>query len=258
MSPTVTSADGTSIAYELIGNGPLLILIDAASGFREFGPMRPLARALSGSFTVCAYDRRGRGESGNTLPYAVEREVEDFDSLVTSLGGEAHLYGFSSGAVLALRAARDVESVIKLVLMEPPIGVQGAGSDPNIAKEIADLVEQDRREDAIVRFHESIGVPEEIIDDSKGTPAWKTLIEIAHTLPYDFDVSESISQSDLEQIDTPTLVIDSTSSSDDLREAADAVSQALPYGSRRSVDGEWHGADPEVLAPVIAEFLLDS
>jgi pimeloyl-ACP methyl ester carboxylesterase len=118
---TVRSADGTSIAFSQVGTGPALVLVDAAAGFRGFGPMGPLAVELAPEFTVFTYDRRGRGESTDTPPYAVEREVEDLQALIEAAGGSACVYGFSSGAVLALRAAADGLPIEKLALMEPPL-----------------------------------------------------------------------------------------------------------------------------------------
>ena len=102
---TLTSADGTRIAYDIVGHGPAVILIDGAMCFRGGGPMRPIAEALSGQLTVVLYDRRGRGESGDTLPFAVEREIEDIAALIDAAGGQAALFGISSGGALALRAA---------------------------------------------------------------------------------------------------------------------------------------------------------
>src|SRR5579871_5689695 len=122
--PTITSKDGTSIAYEQSGQGPALILVDGALCHRAFGPMRPLAAKLASHFTVYAYDRRGRGESGNTLPFAVEREIEDIAALIAEAGGSAFVYGISSGAALAFEAARQLPAAItKLALYEPPYTV---------------------------------------------------------------------------------------------------------------------------------------
>src|SRR5918996_3561530 len=120
---TVRSEDGTSIAYERIGTGPPLVIVDAALGFRGFGPMGELAGLLAGDFMVVTYDRRGRGESTDTPPYAVEREVEDLAALIAAAGGSAFVYGFSSGAVLGLHAAARGLPITKLALLEPPLGV---------------------------------------------------------------------------------------------------------------------------------------
>jgi pimeloyl-ACP methyl ester carboxylesterase len=122
---TTTSKDGTRLAYEQLGSGPALVLVDGAMCGRAFGPMAELAARLAPRFTVYHYDRRGRGDSGDTPPYAVEREVEDLAAIVDAAGGSAYLYGTSSGAVLALRAAAAGVRVPKMVLFEPPF----AGED---------------------------------------------------------------------------------------------------------------------------------
>ncbi len=105
--PSVQSDDGTSIGYTSIGEGPPVVLVDPAGGFRGFGLLTPLAERLASDFTAITYDRRGRGESGDTLPYAVEREIEDLAAVIDVAGGSAFVYGFSSGAILALWAAAD-------------------------------------------------------------------------------------------------------------------------------------------------------
>src|SRR5262249_12365626 len=97
MTGTTRSADGTLIAHEKCGAGPPLVLVDGAVCHRASGPSRPLAARLAGSFTVYAYDRRGRGESGDTAPYAPEREIEDLIAVIEAAGGQADVYGISSG-----------------------------------------------------------------------------------------------------------------------------------------------------------------
>jgi pimeloyl-ACP methyl ester carboxylesterase len=134
---TVQSADGTSLAFSQIGTGPANVLVDAAAGFRGFGSMGPLAEALAPEFTVFTYDRRGRGESTDTPPYAVEREVEDLQALIEAAGGSACVYGFSSGAVLALRAAADGLSIDRLALMEPPLEPSRTDSFAGTFRELA-------------------------------------------------------------------------------------------------------------------------
>jgi pimeloyl-ACP methyl ester carboxylesterase len=143
---TVRSADGTSIAFSQIGTGRALILVDAAAGFRGFGPMGPLATALVPEFTVFTYDRRGRDETTDTPPYAVEHEVEDLQALTEAAGGSACVYGFSSGAVLALRAAADGLPIEKLALMEPPLELdEQASPERDLGAEVAELVAAGRR-----------------------------------------------------------------------------------------------------------------
>jgi pimeloyl-ACP methyl ester carboxylesterase len=252
---SVRSADGTTIAFERSGAGPALILVDAAGGYRAFGPMRSLARLLAADFTVVTYDRRGRGDSGDTLAYAVEREVDDLAALIAEVGGSAYLYGFSSGALLALHAAAGGLAVPKAALLEPPIGSDDDRSaDFDFTTELAGLVAAGRRRDAVEFFHRSIGVPPEVV--ARMEPAARRALEdIAHTLVYDCMVSQATSFDLVGSVTAPTLVIDSHASGDDLSGWAAAVAGALPNGTHRSLAGEWHGVADEVLAPVLTGFL---
>src|SRR6266571_287442 len=120
----VTSSDGTSIAFERVGAGPAVILVDAAGNFRGFSPMPQLADALAPDFTTFTYDRRGKGASTDTLPYAVDREIDDLQALIDLAGGPAFVHGFSSGAVLALLAAEHGIGIAKVSLLEPPLRVE--------------------------------------------------------------------------------------------------------------------------------------
>jgi pimeloyl-ACP methyl ester carboxylesterase len=154
------SADGTTIAFERTGTGPALILVDAALGFRGFGPMGELAGLLAGDFTVVTYDRRGRGESTDTPPYVVDREVDDLAALIEEAGGSAFVYGFSSGAVLGLHAAARGLPIPKLALLEPPIPLDDQPEEGDLRAEVAEMVAAGRRGDAVEHFNRSIGVPE--------------------------------------------------------------------------------------------------
>lgn len=253
---TVTSRDGTSIAYSRAGTGPALVPVDAASCFRGFGPTVPLATELASHFTVYHYDRRGRGESTDTVPYAVEREVDDLRAVIDAAGGSAFVYGFSSGAVLAMHAAASGLAIPKLALMEPPLELRDEPStepDP-LGAEVAELVAAGRRGDAIEHFNRSIGVPPEMIAGLRDGPSWPALEALAHTLVYDLIVISSLPAGRLSDIDVPTLVIDSEGSDSRLHEWAQGVAGALPNVTHRSLPGEWHSAAPDVLATVIAEF----
>ena len=249
---TVRSADGTSIAFERIGTGPALILVDAAGGYRGFGPMGPLATLLAARFTVLTYDRRGRGESGDTLPYAVDREVDDLAALIDAVGGSASLYGFSSGAVLALLAAANGHAVTGLALMEPPLALDDQ-PQPDLGAEVAELVAAGRRGDAVEHFHTSIGVPAELISGMRQAPFWPDLEAIAHTLAYDAVIGTSLPAARLSAIATPTLVLDSAGSDPRLRTWARRVCDALPNARHRTLDGPWHRIPPEDLAPVLTD-----
>jgi pimeloyl-ACP methyl ester carboxylesterase len=161
----VRSADGTTIAFERTGAGPALILVDAAGHYRDFSSFGTLTGLLAPDFSVFTYDRRGRGRSTDTLPYAIEREVDDLAALFAEAGGLAFLYGVSSGALLALQAAASGLAIPKLALFEPPIGSdEDASADTDFTRELADLVAAGRRGDAVERFHLGIGVPRQVGD----------------------------------------------------------------------------------------------
>ncbi len=251
----VCSADGTTIAFERSGAGPALIMVDAAGGYREFGPMRSLATHLAADFTVVTYDRRGRGLSADTLPYAVRREVEDLDVLITEAGGSAFLYAYSSGGLLALQAAASGLAIRKLALFEPPI--QTADDEPSesdLTAELAELVAAGRLGDAVEHFQTAIGVPAEFLDGMRETPSWSALQAVAHTLVYDCMISDATSLELVASVTAPTLVLDSEGTTGPLTGWAAAIVDALPDGTHRSLAGEWHGVSDDNLVPVLAEF----
>jgi pimeloyl-ACP methyl ester carboxylesterase len=254
---TVRSSDGTSIAFERAGAGPPVILVDAALGFRGFGPMAELAGLLANDFTVITYDRRGRGESTDTQPYAVDREVEDLAALIDEAGGSAFVYGFSSGAVLGLHAAARGLSIPKLALLEPPIPLDDQPEEGDLGAEIAELVAAGRRGDAVEHFNRSIGVPEEMVAGMRDAPFFPTLEEIAHTLVYDTNLTSSVTLELLATIATPTLVVGSEASGDYLQSSGRAVADAMPNGRFVALPGEWHGVPLEDLAPVMADFFRE-
>jgi pimeloyl-ACP methyl ester carboxylesterase len=254
MVDKVISSDGTSIAFERSGAGPALILVDAAGSYRDFRPLRAPVERLAEHFTVYLYDRRGRGGSGDTPPYAVEREVDDLAALVAEAGGSAFVYAFSSGGLLALHAAAQGLAIPRLALFEPPIEPTEtpAGETPFTA-ELADLVAAGRRHDAVEHFHRGIGVPDEVM--AQMTPAtWAALEAVAPTLVYDCRLSDATSLPLLRSVTTPTLVLASQGSSDDITASASAVAAALPNASHRRLPGDWHGVPHEVLAPALLEW----
>lgn len=253
---TVTSVDGTTIAFERSGQGPALVLVDGACCHRAFGPLRPLAALLSADFTVHTYDRRGRGESGDTAPYDPVCEVEDLAAIIEVAGGSASLYGVSSGALLALQAAADCGITIpKLALFEPPIGDGGQDADDDTAAVITELLAEGRRGDAVEHFQTAIGIPAEMVAGMRDEPFWPELEAVAHTLPYDLTIAAETSLGLLPKVTIPTLVIDSEGSSGDLPAWARAVVEALPDARHRSLPGGWHDVSAEVLAPVLRAFL---
>jgi pimeloyl-ACP methyl ester carboxylesterase len=251
----VISKDGTTIAFDKAGQGPALIMVDAAGNFHGFRPMGPLAELLASEFTVFTYDRRGRGESSDTLPYAVEREIEDLQALIDTAGGPAFVYGFSSGAVLGLRGAMHGLAIKKLGLLEPPILFEAPPPDePDLGAEIAALVAAGRRGDAFEHFVASIGVPAEMIAELRQAPVWPQLEALAHTLVYDTIVTSAFPVERLAALSTPALVLASEGSDGRLINWARGLADRLPNGSLRTMKGEWHGIPVEDLAPVLVAF----
>ena len=250
----VTSRDGTTIAYERTGRGPALVLVAPALHNRAAAVV--LAELLSARFTVYNYDRRGRGESGDTAPYAVEREIEDLDAVIAQAGRSAYVYGSSSGAVLAFRAAAAGSHISRLAMFEPPF----VGSSPEVVKRYADLIEAGDHEGALEHLHKAIGVPDEIVRRLPDTPTWPAMAAMAHTMLYDFAITSvdggAVPTELLAELSTPTLVLASDGSSDHLREAASATAEALPSGSYRCLPGQWHGVTEERLAAELADFFI--
>jgi Alpha/beta hydrolase family len=251
----VTSSDGTSIAFERMGAGPAVILVDAAGNFRGFSPMPQLAEALSPSFTTFTYDRRGKGASTDTLPYAVDREIDDLRALIDVAGGSAFVHGFSSGAILALLAAERGTGIQKLSLLEPPLRVEVTPPSPSgLGGEVAKLVVTGRRGEAYERWMRGIGVPAEMIAGMRESPLWPALESTAHTLIYDSLIPGSMPPDRLAAIGTSALVLASEGSNDQLRNWAQGVADALPNAAARFLPGTWHGVSAEHLAPALTEF----
>ncbi len=249
----IISTDGTTIAYEQVGTGPALVMVDPASGFHGFRPTEPLIPLLAERFTVFTYDRRGRGDSGDTLPYAVDREVEDLRSVIAAAGGSAYVFGFSSGAALALHAAGP--GVLGLALLEPPVDFEAPPSP--LGAEVTELVAAGRRGEAMEHFNRSIGVPEELIEGLRQAPFWPGLEALAHTLVYDTLVTDSLTPQRVAAIEIPTLVVNSEGSDERLVRWSREVAAALPNGRHRSLPGEWHLVDPKLLAAEMTAFFLD-
>jgi len=258
----VTSTDGTTIAYERSGDGPPLILVDGAMCYRASGPMRPLAAALASDFTVYAYDRRGRGESGDTRPYAVEREIEDLRALVAAAGGAAYAYGISSGGALILAAAATGVDFTKLALYEPPFlsETDGDGWSKAYTAELDDLLAAGRDGDAVALFMSVVGMPAEAVAGMRQQPFWPVFEAIAPTLAYDNTVmgDSSVPRETAARITVPTLLLDGGASPDNLRAAAKAAADAVPDAVYRSLEGQTHDVAPDALAPVLVEFFKRS
>jgi pimeloyl-ACP methyl ester carboxylesterase len=256
------SKDGTPIAFERTGQGSPLILVDGALCYRAMGPSGPLAKLLAPHFTVFTYDRRGRGDSGDTAPYAVEREVEDLEALVTEAGGAAFVWGVSSGAALALEAANRLTGIKKLALYEAPFIVDD--SRPPISKEywagISEAVAAGRRGDAVKLFMNAVGVPAFFVALMRVMPAWSKLKGVAHTLPYDGALVQDnqrgkpLPAGRWASVTIPTLAMDGGKSPVWMRHAMRSLASVLPNAQYRTLDGQTHMVKAKAHAPVLVEF----
>ncbi|WP_370950006.1 alpha/beta fold hydrolase [Amycolatopsis sp. cg5] len=260
--PTTTSADGTTIAYSKVGSGRPVILVDGAMCFRGMGPLDALAAVLAPDYTVYTYDRRGRGESGDTAPYSVEREVEDLDALIKEAGGSANVFGCSSGAVLALEAATRGLAIEKLALYEPPFIVDDSREIPTgYMDRIREHIAADRRPEALREFMVTgVGMPAIMMVVMRLMPAWKKIKGVAHTLPYDMSVVGTTQEGKPLPVDRwtnitmPTLIADGAKSPAWMRNGVRNLTELLPQAEYRNLAGQNHMVKPKVHAPVLKDF----
>jgi pimeloyl-ACP methyl ester carboxylesterase len=258
---TVRSKDRTTIAFDRSGSGPALILIGGAMSNR--GGSASVASILAPRFTVYSYDRRGRGDSGNTLPYAVEREIEDLAALIADAGGSAFVMGGSSGGILTLEAAAHGLDITKLAVYEPPLIVDKDGPllPAGFADHLAELAASGRRGAAVQAFMTTaLGIPPEAVAGMRQAPFWAGLEAVAHTLAYDMIVSAPVqtgsraSLSRWASIKTPALVMDGGASPAWMHNGIAALAETLPNATHRTLEGQTHSADPAMLAAALEEF----
>ena len=258
----VRSVDGTTIAYERSGQGPTLIAVCGATCDRAL--MRPTAQALGQQFTTINYDRRGRGDSGDTLPYAVEREIEDLAALIDRAGGSAHLYGHSSGAGLVLRAVAAGLPVDRFVLHDPPYSPDDAAAQDEARRfgtTLRGLLREDRRAEAIELWFRGTGMPDEAVEGLRASAMWPGLLAVAPTLAYDSAVMGDVDRGGAVPEDIaaraarPGLVLVGGASPPFMMEVGRRLADLLPDARHRVLDGQGHVVPPEILAPTVAEFL---
>jgi pimeloyl-ACP methyl ester carboxylesterase len=257
----VTSRDGTRITFDKLGKGPALIVVGGALSDRSGSA--ELAELLASHLTVYSYDRRGRGESGDTQPYSVQREIEDIEALIDSAGGSAYVYGKSSGAALALQAASALGGkVTKLALYEAPYS-EAEGAAKAWKQFRATLDQQlaaDRRAEAIALFMKFVGAPDEVVAGMKASPAWPGLLAMAPTLAYDNAVlgeDRSVPVLVAARVKASTLVMDGSASAGPMpfmRPTADKIAKAMPGARRQVVEGQAHDVSAKALAPVLLKF----
>jgi pimeloyl-ACP methyl ester carboxylesterase len=252
----VVSRDGTTIAYEKAGEGPPLVLLNGS--FRDHTIFDALVPELAPYCTTYVYDRRGRGESGDSPEYAVEREIEDLEAVIQEAGGSAVVFAGSSGANLAIEAALGGAPITKLALHEPFFRVDGYPKPPwNVAKTLRVLLADDRRDEAVEYFLGSVlGLTPDTVAEWRRGPIWAVNEANAHTLAYDAAIcgDYSVPVDRLAGYRTQTLVLNSDHTSAWLRAAAQATAAALPGGRGVELPGSWHRIDMDVLGRVLAEF----
>ena len=261
---TALSKDGTPIAFTRIGDGPPVILVDGALCHRGIGESGQLAALLAPYFTVFTYDRRGRGGSGDTLPYAVEREIEDIAALLSEARGAAFLWGMSSGAVLALEAANRLNGIKKLALYEAPLIVDDSRSatERDWAK-IAEAVAANRRSEAVKLFLKLVGVPGFFIAGMPLMPMWSKLKAIAHTLPYDGAIvgdnqrGKPLPAGRWASVTVPALVLNGGKSPKWMRHGNRSLASVLPNARYQTLEGQTHMLKPKAHAPILLEFFKD-
>lgn len=275
---TVTSKDGTSIAFDQAGSGPALILVTGALGTRAHADESQLVDLLAKDFTVYNYDRRGRGDSGDTVPYAPLREIEDIEAVIDAAGGTASLYGISSGAMLALNAASKLPVKVKKVAMyEPPLILDDSRPPvpSNYVEHLNALTAAGKRGEAVTYFMTAaLLIPEEFVEQMRNMPPmpssegamkppeWSAMEKVAPTLAYDGEIvldymqGKPLPGGEWNTATMPVLVIAGGNSEPFFHTGAQALADDLPNATYRVLEGQDHAVAPAALAPVIAAFLL--
>ena len=255
---TTISKDGTAIAFEKTGAGPSLILVNGALAHRNLYGESDLAALLGKSFTVIFYDRRGRGESTDTKPYGVEKEIEDIASLVNEAGGSVYLYGSSGGAALALLAAEKLgpKKIKKLVLCEPPYESNTKQEFVSEKNKVNELVKAGKSDEAVTFFMQKRGMPPDKIRSMKKSAEWDGMVRIAHTLIYDFEIlgDGTVPVDVAKNIAIPTLIMYGEESFDFMPAAADKVRKIIPGAVAKILKNQTHDVSPESAAQVLLEF----
>jgi pimeloyl-ACP methyl ester carboxylesterase len=254
---TVRSADGTTIAFDRVGDGPPLVVVLGAFNDRHSKPA--LVDLLAARFTVYGYDRRGRGDSGDTPPYAVEREIEDLAAVIAAAGGSARVFGHSSGAVLSLLAARRDVGIDRLALYDAPLTTGEAATPASIdlRDRVSAEVAAGRPAEACKLFLvEVVGMPAEMVAMVGQSPHWDGMVAMAHTLPYDLTLgSTPVPADELAAVRAPTLAVAGGAGADWMVTTARAIAEGVPDGRHAVLEGQTHDEDPAVMAPVLVEFL---
>jgi len=253
------SRDGTRIAYDVIGRGTTLVLVNGALGFRGMSFAKGFAREFAKHFTVIDYDRRGRGESGDGSAYAVEREIEDLDAVIRVAGDPCYVFAQSSGAALALKAAAAGVPIKTLVAYEPPYMVGNPADRPaaDYGSRVAALIAGGKRDEAVKLFMVTVGVPRFAVAIMRLFPFWKDMRAVAHTLPYDAAIMGTFEfpADELKSIRVPVVAVAGEKTTPTLKRAVQAVAETVPGAQHRVAPRMSHAIKAAVLAPLLRSWL---
>lgn len=256
---TTKSKDGTTLAYDIYGSGPPLIYITGAICFRKFGPIVKDAKVFGEAFSVTCYDRRGRGESTNVLPYSIERELEDIEALIDAAGGQAFVYGHSSGAVLALEAAQRLPDKVVAAALFDASYVHDSAEREKYARQRTEVNERLRVKDhagALKHFLISIGMPKAFVYLLPLMPGWKTMKALAPTLAYDMELTAELPPlATASRITIPTCVMYGEKSPAGIHAVARQLAGAIPTADLRKIEGQDHMVNAKVLLPLLIQSL---
>ncbi|GGS57768.1 MULTISPECIES: alpha/beta fold hydrolase [Actinokineospora] len=266
---TVTSKDGTAIAYEKVGQGPPVVLVDGAFVYRsDIDPWTPqFAAKLGETHTVYTFERRGRGKSGDTQPYAIQREIEDIAAVIEEAGGSAYVIGFSSGAVLSLDAAAAGLPIKKLAVYEPPFIVDDT-HPPRPADYVTAaraLVAEGRKTDAVkYALTKTVFLPEEMVEGMASQPFWPLMEAVGPTVPYDGEIMDGLMSGNPLPTDrwasstVPTLILHGGASEQWMHNAAKELHKILPTAvDIQALPDQTHDVSPDVIAPVLSKYFAD-
>ena len=259
---TVTSKDGTTIAFDQLGQGPVVILVDGALQYRAFDQgMAQLADLLAQHFTVIHYDRRGRGDSTDTHPYAVEREIEDIEALIDKTGGSAYVFGISSGAALAMEAAIKLDGKVKkLAMYEAPYNDDDSARQAwkEYRRQLENVIALDRGGDAVGLFMMLLGMPADHLEGMRQNPMWPLWEAVGLTLAYDaaaMGEDASVPTNRAARVAVPALIMDGgVTEWPFMHITATALAKAMPNAKHHTLEGQTHEVAAEALAPVLVEF----
>ena len=258
----IHSQDNTPIAYETTGSGPLLIIVTGALNTHNFGVPGEMVPFLQDNFTVLSYDRRGRGQSGDTLPYAIEKEIQDLATLIDHNGGKAFLYGHSAGAALALYTAAEYpDKVLKVAAYEPPLGggwFEKIMTDL-LMRQIQKQVAQGKNLAVVLRFMRFVGMDEQLIKDTLASEHGHTVIDMAGTIVYEAEIqkaSKAFLQNQAASLPMPILMLAGTKSFKTTLAIIASFTKVIPHAESLILEGQTHSVEPEVISPILQEFFL--